>query len=799
MRRSFRAVQPALAGILGMLALLTTIRADATDVVLKDGRVLHGRVGETASLAEQGAGSEGDTIKQIIFVNDDFRMIFVSRRQVQELKPDSSLDVEKFDCEQPRSRVGRNNRMKVAAVGPPAGPMKDFDEYGRRTYPMRTAGGILNVVQVITEITPQYARVEALNLTWDMRIATSTLSDEMLEKLLMHQVNPKNLEQRKKVVRFFLQCKRYGKAVEALQKVIEDFKDDTKVAQELQPTLDKLQIMYSQQLLEELGLRRQCGQHALVQRILNQFKKLPADYLTGEMLQSIRQVQQQYEDFDKQRKTIESDLGKLLGQIDSRADREELAPALADIEAALDADALPRMAAFRQNQNDPQLKPEEKLSLAVGGWLLGADTATPSLPLMLSAWRMQRQVGEYLTEPVKVKRDRQLSSILKEAAARPEILAAMAAHMRPPYPLPEPADEKLPGYFKEEVGVISGQPDVTYYVQLPPEYNPLRRYPMIVSLHAVGMDPELQINWWAGDPSTDRPGRQGQAGRYGYIVIAPAWTTENQKQYEYTPREHAAVLGCVRDACRRFAVDTDRVFLTGHSSGGDAAWDIGVSHPDLWAGVVLVSAEARNACNFYTENARHLPIYVVLGELDGGRITRNAMVLDRYLRNGFNTTVVEYLGRGHEHFVDEQAPLLDWMGRCKRSFPLPGDREFACATVRPTDDRFWWAQIDNLPLNSTVTSWPAPRGIKPLQVHGNVPVNNSVVLTCGNSGATIWLSPEMVNFNARINISVGGRRPSGVQSMIKPSVETMLEDLRVRGDRQHPFWAKVGPAKVEAK
>jgi hypothetical protein len=35
--------------------------------------------------------------------------------------------------------------------------------------------------------------------------------------------------------------------------------------------------------------------------------------------------------------------------------------------------------------------------------------------------------------------------------------------------------------------------------------------------------------------------------------------------------------------------------------------------------------------------------------------------------------------------------------------------------------------------------------------------------------------------------------------MNKPSVETMLEDLRVRGDRQHPFWAKVGPAKVEAK
>ena len=105
------------------------------------------------------------------------------------------------------------------------------------------------------------------------------------------------------------------------------------------------------------------------------------------------------------------------------------------------------------------------------------------------------------------------------------------------------------------------------------------------------------------------------------------------------------------------------------------------------------------------------------------------MVLDRYLKkeNGFNATVVEYLGRGHEHFVDEQLPLFDWMGRCKRSFPLPTDREFTVSTVRPTDNFFWWAQIDGLPQNSIVTNWPAPHGIKPLLVKGNVPVNNSVV------------------------------------------------------------------------
>jgi hypothetical protein len=772
--------------VAGLLAagLLLAARAEATGVLLKDGRILRGRKGETGGLAELSAGGGNDTLKQIIFVNDDFRITFVSRRQVDGAAQDSSLDdAERFVCEQPRDRIGKNNRMRVASVGPPVGELKQFDDHGRRTYTMRTAGGDLKVVQVITEITPEYARVEALNYTWDMRISTSTIDDDTLEKLLTHQISPKKVDHRMKVIRFFVQCKRFGKAVQLLQKLLDEGIADTKDTQDLLQKKKVINILYVQQMLDELGLRRTNGQHALVQRYLDKF---PNDEVTGEILQTVRQVKQEYTDYAKQRKAIENGLRNLLMQVDQRANRAELAPALAVIENELNPETMPRMAAFLQNQNAP-FSAEEKLSLAVGGWLLGADVATPNLPQTLSAWRMHRFVRDYLAEPMKVKRNRILPSILTETASQPAIVAALLAHMRPPYALPDLVDESTAGFYKVEVDVAPDQPSATYLVQLPPEYDPLRRYPMIVSLHAVGMDPEMQIDWWAGD----KPARHGQAGRNGYIVIAPAWTVEHQKQYEGSPREHAVVLSCVRDACRRFAVDTDRVFLTGHSSGGDAAWDIGVSHPDLWAGVMPISAEALYACKFYTDNARYLPMYFVLGELDGGRIARDAMVLDRYLRGGFNTTVVEYLGRGHEHFVDEQLPLLDWMGRCKRSFPLLRDREFTCQTMRPTDNCFWWAEVTQLPAGSAVGAWPAPKGTKPLLVRGSVPVNNSIALTAGNLGATIWLSPDLVNFNARVNITLGGRRPVGVPPMIKPSVETMLEDVRVRGDRQHPFWAKV--------
>ena len=89
-----------------------------------------------------------------------------------------------------------------------------------------------------------------------------------------------------------------------------------------------------------------------------------------------------------------------------------------------------------------------------------------------------------------------------------------------------------------------------------------------------------------------------------------------------------------------------------------------------------------------------MPFYVVLGELDGGRMARNAARPGPLPQNGFNTTVVEYLGRGHEHFYDEHLRLFDWMGRFHRNF-FP--REFTCSTMRPWDNYFWWVEVRGLP------------------------------------------------------------------------------------------------------
>ncbi len=107
--KSKRSWTTAAVGIL-VAGLLLDVRAEATVVQLKDGRILRGRAGECTSLAELAAGGENGALKQIVFVNDDLRITFVSRRQIQGLPPDTSLDdAQKFDCEQPARRSARTN------------------------------------------------------------------------------------------------------------------------------------------------------------------------------------------------------------------------------------------------------------------------------------------------------------------------------------------------------------------------------------------------------------------------------------------------------------------------------------------------------------------------------------------------------------------------------------------------------------------------------------------------------------------------------------------------------------------
>ena len=748
-------------------------------VELADGRVLEGRFAILTGVAVDPATAEfrGETGGPVLMCDDELTRTMVSKRRVTRVEPGAAgTGQETVRVPQRVPDAGR----RVAAVGGVV-DATPFDEFGRRIISLATASGRVDIVQGITRITPRWTSLEGIlteqPVILDQRVATSSIPRDVLRRVIDQQIDRTNPDERLRIVRLLLQSDRFDEARQEIDEVLADFPDLADLTEERR----RLGELAATRLLDEILLRGAAGQDRFAMRLLEQF---PTTHAGGEVLERVREARDSYRD-------RQARAGRLVEALRSKAraigDEEQAAAIgrmLDELTAELSFATLERLSTFERLGTDPETPPDRAVALGITSWLVGAAAATDNLKLALSAARVRDLLREYLRAQEPGERTQIRTALRSEEAFDAATVAGLARQMRPPL---DPPPALAPGYHVVTVPGHDGAPPIACHVQLPPEYDPLRSYPAVVTLHAVSTTPLQQIDWWAGLPGPDGI-RQGQATRHGTIVIAPAWIRAGQTTYDYSAREHAAVLGSLREVMSRFSIDSDRVFLSGHSLGGDAAWDIGLAHPDLWAGLVAIAPTAGKYVNHYWRNARTLPIYIVGGELDGASIARNGMDLDRCFAKGFDTTYVEYRGRGHEHFSDEILRIFAWMQSRHRDF-FP--RTIEVVSMRPWDRFFWWIEMAGAPSRTVVlpSQWPPPKDIRPFTIEGKATAGNALAVRCGAEQVKIWLSPEFVDFTTPLTVTLDGRKLAGDVPTV--DIDVLLEDLRRRGDRRHPFWAVV--------
>ena len=765
--------------------------ASAAILIAKNGMLLEGKAGYLPSIAENplvvNVPAGGVDVRQIVLLDDGLRRTYLSWLQVQEDSLRES-DPKGFERARVRQNVASGNRQigsvaTVLGVGP-------FDQWGRRTFSILTPRGPVDIVQGITEITPLYTKVEGLSGTpgirWDCRVATSSIPRETLSQVLRSQGVEQGAEARLQVVRLLFAAERYNDARIELEDAMREYPE----LAALQELLVELRQYSARRLIDEIELRQLAGQHVRVQALLGRF---PAEGVATESLLRVSELSRSYEQSEAKLESLRQSLRQLVAALQDPTLRGQAEGVSEEILNELNLNSIDRLGDFLRLSDDPQILEESKLALLISGWILGSGAASQNLVEALSVVRVRDLVAQYLVAETDAERMALLDQMGQEEGGTPPRVAQILRQLGPVF-FTDPQPDRPPGNFLVRVPGLEEGELFEYEVQLPDEYDPFRRYPTIVTLHAGGRSAADQIDWWAGPYNPAMQMRLGQATRHGYIVVAPRWLRPSQTRYEYTGREHATVLACVRDACRRFAVDTDRVFLTGHSVGGDAAWDLGLAHPDLWAGVIPIVATADYGpqspkyVSLYWENGRYVPMYFVTGELDGNKLELNRRDFDRYLkRAGYDVIVVEYIGRGHEHFYDEIHRLFAWMKVHRRNF---APEEFSCATMRAFDNFFWYLELTGLPSRSIVSplAWPAPASARPALQEFRRTASNTLRVETGAESATLWLMPDVIELGGKVSITVNGR--SRTYDLI-PEVRTILDDVRTRADRQHPFWTRV--------
>jgi predicted esterase len=756
---------------------LLTQGSSAEELTLDDARKLVGSLGQIDDIGADPAvivkGKGPVDVRRIQFVDQVMRRVFISKRRVAAVRQIRE-DYVRIDIRQPVRRSG----YKLGSVGRPLkiGP---WDRYGRRIFKMKAnvKGGSIDVVQGITQVTPEWTKVQSLKqkqvrntetgkrlIEWTTYVATSSIPRPTLSAVLHRAIDPKVVGDRMQIVLLYLQAERFDDAQAELQAVIKDFPKLRK----LKTQVVALRQQSANRLLSEIKLRQSAGQHKLAKAM---FEGFPTDEVAGEVLIKIREGKKEYAAIEQRGLTLLTNLDKDLAA--AASDSEQLKQVVAQIKAELNINNIDRLTSYRlvSQPGAAPMAPKKKLAMAVSGWVVGSDKAIASLPVAMSLVKTRNLVTSYLQTDRRNEQGEILEALDSEEGATPRYVDQILKRIKPPLSAGEPSEK---GFYRLAV-TTPGEPVIDYLVQLPWEYDPYRRYPVVISMHGAATTPEQQIAWWAG-PLGKNGRRLGQATRRGYIVIAPAWADVGQTAYTGSAREHATVLKSLRHASRRFSINTNRVFLSGHSMGGDAAWDIGLSHPDLWAGVIPIVAESKGMNAHYWENARTVPLYFVAGELDGLKMQKNSRELNRYLRLGMDATVVEYVGRGHEHFYDDVQNIFDWMGRKKRNF-FP--REFSCVSRRVWDNYFYWVELAGIPVGLRA----APKTTGKIGI-----TKDRITVRTPAKKAVIWLTPELIDFDKRITIKVNGVRIAAPS----PDLRTMLEDARTRGDRQHVFWARVG-------
>lgn len=779
--------------LVGLFFVTPSTRAAQTRVVMKDGRVITGAIHPMKSVIElplettRKKESSQIQTEKILLIDDGLRRIFVPKNNVLDLVPDEvAAAAETFYFPQ---RTDRNPNHRLAILGA-FRQSTPFDQFGRRTI---MVGG-QPLVQAITIISPKYIRVEGLNYNNDMRLSPFSIPRETLSNLVRRQINPKSLDDRLRLYQFYVQAELYEQAAVELQEIIRDFQTDNANESRLQTGLQLIQQLAAQRIVDELALRRRAGQFEQVREMLHDFE---SQEVSADKLQEIRRMSQECEDIDKKRDQIVAQLESLFEKIEDTGIKQSVEPILNEIRRELNHNTLDRFAEFLLALQDTSVSGDAKLAIGLSSWIGGNEGLDKRLEMAVSMYRVRRLVRRYFLETSRDRRDALWEEIRKEEATSPERIAKIVARMKPPRSTPASRQE-TPGFYEIEVPSFDGTP-LRYYVQLPPEYEHNRKYPTVITLHGQRTTPQMQIDWWCGPwhrtthpDKTVSANRYGQASRNGYIVVAPGWTVP-ARPYTYSAREHAAILIAMRDAMKRFSIDTDRVFLSGHGSGGDAAWDLGLAHPDLWSGIIPICGAAAKFPAVLKRNAQHVPVYAIGGELDGGKLNLSQEVLDwgMDMSKPFDMTYVQFQGRGSESFSDELLRIFEWMDLRRRTFFSKEERQVY--SVRRWDHFFWSAELWSFPASAMIDPdfWISekPDLERPAKTEFFKINGNSLKIKSSASSATICLSPELLDFGQKAEVLFNKKKLTPQNGLIVPSVRVMLEDVRTRCDRLHPFWA----------
>jgi predicted peptidase len=206
---------------------------------------------------------------------------------------------------------------------------------------------------------------------------------------------------------------------------------------------------------------------------------------------------------------------------------------------------------------------------------------------------------------------------------------------------------------KQQACSIEHTVGLRYLLFLPEDYqtHPGKKWPLILFLHGAGErgdDLELIKQHGIAKIVEEQPD-------FPFIAVSPQCPADAM-WWEYLPTLEATV----NQVAAEYAVDEQRIYLTGLSMGGYGTWGLAMTYPDLFAAVAPICGGG------IPESAmiiRDIPVWAFHGAEDPAvPLEASQRMVDALQDVGGNVRFTVYPGVGHDSWTQtyEDPELYEW-------------------------------------------------------------------------------------------------------------------------------------------
>ena len=236
-----------------------------------------------------------------------------------------------------------------------------------------------------------------------------------------------------------------------------------------------------------------------------------------------------------------------------------------------------------------------------------------------------------------------------------------------------------------------------YGLYIPKNYNPEKKYPLVMMLHGAGSNHRLAMRRVFGKSNREDE-TDVEATRYfpewedvDFIVASPY--ARGTAGYQGIPEKD--VYDVLSDVKKRFNIDEDRTYLTGLSMGGGGALWIGLTRPDIWAAIAPVCPAPPAGTIDLVANATNFPVHFFHGDKDPVvpvQGTRDWVAKMQDL--GVDVSYKEFVDVKHDSWVSayDAEYIFGWFDQIRNKFP----NEVKYASKFYKYNKAYWVEFDKM-------------------------------------------------------------------------------------------------------